>query len=265
VLDPIRDVFLREHLMLKRPLLPGVIGLELLAQAAAAAAKSSRVSSLRNIRIHQGMRFLNDDPRDVNVFVRPAGRHWEAELRADFKDRAGRTVDAQRVHVTGTIEMDGSMSRPLAEHSSPPFPLNPMVYPDDSPMYHGRAFRRLESLMFQHDGGFGRLRAPKTNELAGERPDGNWFVPGALLDGCLVAVAVYSFLMCGQRVEIPETFEQLEFVREARPNEVCMLRFFFRGHDERRTTYDFILFGDDQQPILQCKGFSCVQLSEDRE
>jgi hypothetical protein len=173
-------------------------------------------------------------------------------------------MEADRVHVTGSIHCESSP--PLAEFSKPPFPLNPMIYVHDAPMFHGPALRKLESLMFQHDGGYARVRAPDLAELAGDRPATGWFVPGALLDGCLVACAVYSYLMCGQRVEIPESFAELDLFRPARTDESCLMRFFYRGEDERRSQFDFILFGDDQTPILQARGFGTVALSkEDRE
>jgi hypothetical protein len=235
----------------------------LLAEAGAVALCRADIRGLRNVKIVRGMRFLNDDQRDVQVIARRAGDACDAKLVADFRDRNGRVMEAGRVHLTGSAQREAAA--PLAEFSKPPFPLNPMIYVHDAPMFHGPALRKLESLMFQHDGGYARLRAPDPAELAGDRPAGGWFVPGALLDGCLVACAVYSYLMCGQRVEIPETFEELDLFRAARIDELCLMRFFYRGEDDRRSRFDFILFGDDEQPILQARGFGTVALSKEVE
>jgi uncharacterized metal-binding protein len=79
-------------------------------------------------------------------------------------------------------------------------------------------------------------------------------VPAALLDGCIVACAVYSYILCGLRVEVPVKFERLRITGRPRSGETCIARLLFRSNDVRESIYDLVLFGDDGRAILALDG-----------
>jgi len=90
--------------------------------------------------------------------------------------------------------------------------------------------------------------------VAASRGAAGWTVPIALLDGCIVGCAVYSYILLGKRVEVPLRFERLRMVAQPRVAEACTLRLFYRQHDAQETVYDFTLYGDDGQPLLALDG-----------
>ena len=144
------------------------------------------------------------------------------------------------------------------------FPWNPMVYQDDGPMWHGPSFRVLTGLFLDRSGGWGRLAAPNADTVAHPRNAAGWTVPVAMLDGAIVACAVYSYILCGKRVEIPVRFDRLRIVGRATAAEKCTVRLFFRFQDPQKTVYDFVIFGADGRALVAVDGLHLAVLSSER-
>ena len=121
-------------------------------------------------------------------------------------------------------------------------------------MWHGPAFRTLQGLFFERSGGWGKLIAPDMNILAAPRDAAGWTIPAALLDGCIVAAAVYSYLMLGKRVDIPMGFDRLRLYELPGAEEECVVRILYRSHTDSETRYDFTLYGKDERVLLSLDG-----------
>ena len=183
---------------------------------------------------------------------------WANVLNAE-----GRTAGEERVHLRGLVATEAT--DPIkATCDQPPFPFNPMVYQDDAPLWHGPTFRTLTGLFLDRSGGWGRLVAPSPDTVAEPRGARGWTVPVALLDGCIVACAVYSYILCGRRVEVPVSFERLRVAAQPRGGEKCTARMLFRSQDARESVYDLVLFGDDDRAILAIDGLHLMVMGSDR-
>ena len=263
-LDPTSDRFLIDHLQHGRPLLPAVMGAELLAQAAVAAGQCGRVQEIRDFAVERPIGFPVDALRDVRVEIGArdgdtiVAQGWAPVLNAE-----GRTAGEERVHLRGKM-LAGAAEPVVATLDQPPFPFNPMVYQDDAALRHGSTFRTLTGLFLDRSGGWGRLVAPAADVVAQPRGALGWTVPVALLDGCIVACAVYSYILCGRRVEVPVAFERLRIMSPPRSGEKCTVRLFFQSQDQRESVYDFVLFGDDGRAILALDGLHLVVAGPDR-
>jgi len=260
-LDPSVDVFLTEHRQLGRPLLPAVMGAELLAQGALAAGVGAAVAEIRDFAVERPVAFPTDDARTLAVDVAPQA---DGALRATLRSADGTSArgDAMTL-VSGVVSAvpSGSADAVLDEA---PFPWNPMVYQDDGPMWHGRSFRTLTGLFLDRSGGWGRLESPDPDAVARPRGAAGWTVPVAMLDGAIVACGVYSYILCGKRVEIPTRFERLRFVARAAAGEKCTVRLRFRSQDAQSTEYDLAIFGADGRVILVLDGLRMSVLSQER-
>ncbi|MFM8706525.1 MAG: polyketide synthase dehydratase domain-containing protein, partial [Planctomycetia bacterium] len=117
---------------------------------------------------------------------------------------------------------------------------------------------------FDRSGGWARLVAPDEDIVAAPRGAVGWTVPVALLDGCIVACAVYSYILCRRRVEIPLRFERLRITAQPATGEKCTVRLFFRSQDEKESVYDFVLFGADGRAILALDGLHLSVAGSDR-
>ena len=265
-LDPLLDVFLREHRQNGHPLLPAVMGAEMLAQAAIASGACDRVEEMREFVVERPVVFPTDQSREMRVEVTGVATDPGAAVSAQGWSavRSGhRDADGERVHFSGRV------SRGPAEPITTPlddmlFPFNPMIYRDDGPMWHGPAFRTLTGLFLDRRGGWGRLVAPEMAAVAQPRGAAGWTVPAALLDGAIVGCAVYSYILCGKRVEVPLRFERLRFVAQAAAGEKCTVQMVFRSQDDRESVYDFVIYGADGRALVALDGLHLAVMPSER-
>ena len=264
VLDPTTDRFLTEHLQYQRPLLPAVMGAELLAQATLAAVGCERVEEIRDFVVERPLGFPTDQPREVRVEVEPGAsglvkaRAWSTAPGAD-----GTEGDLTRGHASATL-LTGAAEPITAKLDDLPFPWTPMVYQDDGPMWHGPSFRVLTGMFLDRSGGWGRLVAPNADTVAHPRGAAGWTVPVAMLDGAIFASAVYSYVLCGKRVEIPVRFDRLRVEGRATAAEKCTVRLFFRSQDPQKSVYDFVIYGADGRALVAVDGLHLAVLSPQR-
>ncbi len=260
--DPRIDPFLVEHRLGGKPILPFVIAIECLAEAARAV-DGREVVGLQNIEIHNALSFKDELPKTVQVAARvQVDGLVGCQLTSEFRDREGRLVDAARMHVAAAVELAAHAAAiDVQPAGQPPLGWHPMAYPDDAPIFHGPRLRCLKQVGFQYDGGFGQIVAPAMDELGGPRK-GRWIVPAAMLDACMVACGTFAYCMFAKRIEIPAGIDRLRLGRQPRDGEACVMRMFFRGQSGRIARYDFSLFGDDGQCLLAVDGYRAVGLTE---
>lgn len=256
-LDPGSDRFLLEHLLAGRPLLPAVMGLELVAQAARAGG-AERADEIRDFVVERPLEFPDAAPRIVRAAVNRTGDGIRVQALARPVSGLDRTVEW--VHFRAAVP-NAPGERIVADVGAPAFPFNPMVYPDDAPLVHGPSFRTLQDLSFDRTGGWGRLVAPAGAGVALPRGRHGWTVPVELLDGCLVACAVYSYLLCGRRVELPVRVERLRIAARPAAGELCRLRLLIRAQSPAESVYDFVVVGADERPILAVDGLHLAIVS----
>jgi hypothetical protein len=263
-LDPTSDRFLIDHLQYGRPLLPAVMGAELLAQAAVAAGACGFVHEIRDFAVERPIGFPVDAPRDIRVEIGAReGDEMLAQGWATVLNAEGRTAGEERVHFRGTV-LTGAVEPVVATVDQPPFPFNPMYYQEDAPLRHGPSFRTLDGLFLDRSGGWGRLVSQHGDGVTLPRGSKGWTIPVALLDGCIVACAVYSYILCGRRVEVPLAFERLRIMSPPRGGEKCIARMLFRSQNARESIYEVVLFGDDGRVILVLDGLHLAVMAAER-
>jgi NAD(P)-dependent dehydrogenase (short-subunit alcohol dehydrogenase family) len=258
--DPTVDPFLTQHLLKQKPFLPGVVGLESLMEAARAAIGRNDIAEIRNVRISNGMSFPSGT-LPARVEVTPTEGGLSCRLLTEQRDRRGRLIDANRLHVEGLVPAARDVSPLTAEKPGiPPLGWFPHTYPDDGLLYHGPGFRCLKAGAYQYDGGWGQLVAPSAAELAAARGGEGWIVPISLLDGCLVVCGSFVYVFFGGIVEVPYEFGRLRIARLPRAGETCVVRMLFRGRDERHSNFDFVLYGENDEPLLKVDGYRTIRV-----
>jgi acyl transferase domain-containing protein/3-hydroxymyristoyl/3-hydroxydecanoyl-(acyl carrier protein) dehydratase len=255
--DPVRDLFLLQHTISGKPILPAVIGLETMLQAATLAAPLPVLVAVRNYQISNGLRFRDDTPQSVGVTVSVAGNLCRCELAS----LSGKPTVYQSVEVEFGSQPDPFLA-PTVEQ--PGFPYSPMTYAEkgSAQLHHGPLFRGLKSLMLQRSKGWAKVQGLAADNLAGSR-SGRWILPVATLDSCFVACGVDLFILMQQRIEIPFRLQELRLNRQPETGEACTLMLFYRDSTERHSTYDLVLYGAKQQPLLMIKGYQGIRTSQD--
>jgi hypothetical protein len=118
----------------------------------------------------------------------------------------------------------------------------------------------LKQCAYQYDGGWGRIIAANAAELAGPRGGAGWVLPAAVLDACVVACGSFLYLQFGGVVEVPYAFERLRWTRMPRAGEDCVIRLFFRERDDRHSRFDFTLFGQNDEPLVQAVDYRTIRV-----
>jgi hypothetical protein len=80
----------------------------------------------------------------------------------------------------------------------------------------------------------------------------------------IVGCAVYSYILCGRRVEIPVGFERLHLMAAPRPGEKCTSRMVFKEQDARETVYDVVVAGEDGRPLVVLDGLRLAVIAGER-
>jgi hypothetical protein len=158
-IDPAEDSFLADHLVAGRPLLPTVMGLDLLVRAAAPGPTGCVVVS--DVVVGPPVRFSG--VRAVSVATSPApaipGRDTDQVCTLT-------SVESGDVHLRARVGSTAGQPAPASSVDAwgPDLPIGPeLVYP---PYFHGPTFQVI--------GGFGRSGPGFVAELAGGLPPLRW-------------------------------------------------------------------------------------------
>ncbi|MFO1064471.1 MAG: SDR family NAD(P)-dependent oxidoreductase [Pirellulales bacterium] len=262
MLNPRFDPFLNEHRYEGKPLLPIVIGAELLLEGAKRHLSTRGGLAVRNLEAVQALRFFSDAPREVRILTRrSASGAIIAELRSDFHARDGRLVQADRVHFTAEIEMtqpatNGSVRFPLARHTVWQRPR----FPDESAEFTiGPALRRLRGFVLTEQGIVGKIAAPALIELAGGARDvGGWVSPSAALDACLFTVGILAWHKIAPGTALPARIAELRLGRMPFAGEICEVHARLISSDHNRAAFDFTLYGVDGAVIVDVRGYEAA-------
>jgi hypothetical protein len=161
-LDPKRQPFLDDHRIDGTPVLPGVMGMEAFAEAAAALAPGYTVTALEDIELHAPFKFYRDEPRtlEVRALVRDDG---DGGLAASCRLSGRRTLangtEQETVHFTGRVRLAREPLPAPHVEAPPALPTGAIVEHDAvyRVYFHGPAYQVLEQA-FRDDGLFiGRL------------------------------------------------------------------------------------------------------------
>jgi hypothetical protein len=252
--DPAGDDFLRDHRYNGAALLPAAAMAEVLAEGALSASGDRQPAALENLEIRKALSFASGRPEWARVEATRNARGYECRLVTEFRDRAGKLIDAHRVIARAQVvfgEQGGSqlLAAPESEH------WHAMQYPDDGPLVHGPSMRVVREIALNAEDGYGRITAPS------EQRSGSTF-PIAVLDGCLVVCGAFSVKVLGA-YSLPSRFGSLKAWRAPRPGESCLVHVRFRGRVERALRFDFTLAGEDGTTLIEAEGYQATVIGEE--
>jgi hypothetical protein len=213
---------------------------------------------LHEVKIHNALRFTNNQPIIANLTLRQEADAYLADISAEFRNRNNRLVDPHRVYVSAKLIFQQTnfpfLQLPLLP-SNQPAKWMPVNYLDavearqESTIEHGPVFRCLEQICIEGDLGWGRIIAPPSSEIASNR-QGNWYFPVALFDACLVACAIHSRVQSSFK-QLPSGFGRIRRYQQPKTAELCTVVLHRQTQMPEATSYDFIVYGEEGQLILE--------------
>jgi len=263
-LDPINDVFLVEHRYKGVPMMPVVVTIEALAEAAALLyGGARRVVALRDVEIVDGLRIFSEQPQLAKVHAVANGDGEVAcEFTSEFRNRRGQVLLKDKTYLRSVVE--------LAE-AAPCFGLKPPPQPEvwgntwysqrDMQISHGPVFQSLRHLASVGEDDWGRMVTGRVEDLAGRRQGDGWITSPAALDACFFACGSFVWFKYGV-VAIPKKIERVSFGRLPWPGETCLVHLRCRAKNDQGAIYDFTLYGEDDTVLIQLVGYHNIIVAE---
>jgi hypothetical protein len=264
VFDPTREPFLVGHRFRDRPLLPFVISLEMLAEAACLCEVAGQFYGFDNVEIVSGLKFVHDQPQAVRTSVTKRAAELSAQVLSDFRNRKGAVLQRDRLHVRGQVVCSDTqqIENSAVSNEKPPTDWSDVEYPAEREevIYHGPLFRRLTGARRIDGVGWMRIVAGQVSEVAGDRNHRGWILSPAVLDACLFGCGLLEWIDSPNVVAIPSGIRRLRFLKQPSPGEVCVQRIIKTGRVEDKATFDFILMNSKGEAILSAEGFEALVL-----
>lgn len=261
-LNPTTDPFLREHRLDDRPLLPIVVGMEMLAEAGSRALECREGLTLTNLKAENGLRFHTDKPHPVTVVAERVVDAADCRLIADVVSRNGQLVEARRPYLSGQVQAGITPAKP-AWLTPPPSSLwEPVRYPArGSKFYLGEPLRGLRSIQIAENQAWGQIASQSVVHLAGPRHSvTGWIVPSAAIDACLYATGLLAWFTIEEGTALPESIARLSLGREPYAGERCLVQSRFKRREDRYGWFDFALTGANGDLLVEVEDYRIVWL-----
>ncbi|TWT34283.1 type I polyketide synthase [Blastopirellula retiformator] len=259
-LDPVNDPFLALHRLRGKPLMPVVVTLEALREAAELASGKKTVAFC-DVDMMDGLAFHTDNATTAQARAKMVGDTLaECRWTCDFRNRSGGLIQKDRLYLQAKIEVADEPAALTAELPAFPSDWSAVTYPEDAAIYHGTPFRCLKALSCDADGGWGHIVAEPLADLTKpERVEG-WRVPSCILDSALYACGCQLYMHSEGAVSLPRKIERLELGRMPSDGENCYVHFVCREVAEKSALYDLTLVGENGEVILKAYGYQKVIL-----
>ncbi|MBI1746455.1 MAG: SDR family NAD(P)-dependent oxidoreductase [Acidobacteria bacterium] len=263
VLDPDRDAFLTEHRLGPTPILPAVIGCEIMAETAALLPASSSLIGLKDLTIHTPLKFSAGRRVRAYGLATRAGADLRIRLTAGFYNREGLLIEPERTLFTGAaLYADCPESvfsvRPVEAQVKPLDFHYPAAFDTDVKsrmIFHGPPLRGLRRVFINPgDDHLAEIEAPATEGLRAGTTPAQWQFAAAALDTCLQACGVIGRVKLAA-MALPGGFGVLRFGRQPAEGEALQLFVHFRDFAEGRLHFDFELVGADGRPIVCARDY----------
>ncbi|MGN6133218.1 MAG: SDR family NAD(P)-dependent oxidoreductase [Aureliella sp.] len=280
-LDPVKDPFLAEHRLDDAPLLPIVVGAELLLEGARAHLGHVARLKLCQLEAVQGLRFFSDQPQTVKVATSlDEHGHIDSRLLSDFRARDGRLVQSDRLHIAGRVEVASGVIDRVTRIALPLQAVwNRPLYPaPGSKFFVGPSLQRLRGFAIVGESLVGRIIAPALIELAGGGRDvRGWQLPSAAVDACLFATGILAWQVVAPGSALPAGFGEIEIGRLPLPGEACEVHVRLRSHNvgappseatnslpasPAEAVFDFTLYGVDNDVLVNVREYRVAWLVE---
>ena len=219
LVDPATDVFLLQHQLKGRPILPIVIGLEFIAETAKVLTVKrglEPMSAIKNLTIVRGMNCTQDAPYRLVCRLEKSETPnvWNVLVKGDFYNKAGKKINENCPYYRCTVTFGQNDDKHEFVASQKSFSQTiELKYPEfgDQSIYHGPVLQCLKTVNF-NDGAFalGAIIPQEKNALFGSR-SGEISTEPALMDACLYSCGVLSAISETHNIFVPAEFGSIEY------------------------------------------------------
>ncbi|MDR1491669.1 MAG: C45 family autoproteolytic acyltransferase/hydrolase [Planctomycetaceae bacterium] len=280
VVDPKNDTFLLEHQLQRRPILPVVIAVELMAETSLLFPNAKTLKTIRNLKILCGMKCTVDEPYRLTATAEKTDSEndeeiWKATIAGDYYNPKGVRINERRPYFSAQIIFGERKSEQMTipQKGRQHFEIE---YPEfgTRPLFHGAPLRGLRYVDFDNaDSLTGKVDTISQRALFQSRwnrekhsIDKSVVLNPSLLDACLWASGVLHGIGNPNASILPDYFENIEIgtatASIGKPCVVCVRRKadvpLPMGY--RNIIYDFALCKISGETIYRVNGFRATEV-----
>jgi len=219
-LDPARQPFLYDHQINGTPVLPGVMGIEAMAQAARVLFPDRHITAIEDIHFMSPFKFYRSQPRTVTVQVDFSGDG--ADIIADCRLSGARTLHGQSEpevtrHFRARVRLSADPISPAKRKDAAVAPNGDAVPAADiyRLYFHGPAYQVVERSWRSGDAVVGRFAAGlPANHDPGHAPT---FMSPRLIELCFQTAGMWE-LATQARMGLPYQVARIQVYRPAEPD-----------------------------------------------
>jgi acyl transferase domain-containing protein/NAD(P)-dependent dehydrogenase (short-subunit alcohol dehydrogenase family) len=262
-LAPKNDPFLSQHLFRGRPLLPIVAIAEMFLQVAAdceLVPKGTR-TSVEKLQIVNGLKFLDDEPKNVRVQIRKMDVGFDAKLVYSFVDSKGKLMDDNRVIAKAVLNASAEPECRTKVVSDIGVVWHGVAYPGpEMIIHHGPAFRCLSEVQYIEGGMVARLHAKANEELGGAR-EGSWISPMGIIDSSLFACGILAWVRDPSLAAIPLGVDSMTIVGECKVGEQLFASIELKSFEKSKAIFDIDIRDQAGGCVALLRGFQATLVS----
>ena len=252
-LDPAQDIYLQDHRLDGKPVLPAAMAIELMAEAAHIGWPGWNITAVNDVRVLKGI-VLNGDSHDVRVLVRPK---VDTALKAE-------TISIE-VSITDNQHLEMIFYRATVVLSQAHRPLQPREVPIDVGMkrfwmseeeaykkllFHGPRFQCIKNIEgISKQGILATLVPSLPGKCLASETAGHWLIDPIVLDGGLQLVLIWTRTYLDMTA-LPSSFKA---VRIFKPFHLCpLIRCYVEVLEEtgNQNVYSNLFFMDQEGHLL---------------
>jgi len=195
-LDPAHDLYLLDHRLDGKSVLPAAVAIELMAEAAQTGWPEWKVTAVHDIRVFKGI-VLNENCGNVRILVRPKGDMAPQPLKIKVEVTINDTQKPEATFYRAAVILSRTLLPP-PEHEIPTDSgMNSFWTSADGAyekwLFHGPRFQCIQSIEGISKQGMLATLSPSLPKecLAGE-PQGHWLMDPVVLDGGLQLALLWA-------------------------------------------------------------------------
>ncbi len=287
---PTKDPFLVEHRLKDRPLLPIVVDLELIVEAAMEhaknvclrqPAKSSKKApkesaqplkfaslypvQLTDVNVIAPLKFFCDAAHTVQIQTDQQSKStsFNACLTANTLNRAGQVVARDRSLCTANVHLNAAVSKsvgPAIDHRGADLVWYRPTYTQPTDLfYSGAPFRLLHRFAIEGAMIVAEMTAPSLVELSGiDRNATGWRVPSAVIDATLYAAGILAWQVVRPSVCLPVGFDALTINALPRPGQRLTASIVLTKQSDDQVCFDFDVSSDEGMAYIVARGYQAT-------
>jgi len=252
--DPATHLYLNDHQLAGKPVVPLAMHMEWLSQAALQAVPGGTLLSLEDVRLLKGITL--DAPARLAVWagqVQPC----EGGLRVALELRSGDTLHSRATATVGRRGAAPVLESTLSREGLEPYP-HPLAEVYGELLFHGPRLHCIAAVEGMGERGMAlRVRAaPPPETWITSHPPARWVTDPLIIDGVFQALILWTRAM-HDAPSLPSRLGALRLLREALPEGEVTLRIAIREEDESTVVSDVEIL-DAGGVLAKLEGYVCT-------